>query len=601
MSAMAYYPDNYDSDNDQDSITLQELEPLDSSPYVRISLDTSGDGLSSAERDKRRRQREADRQREAERQKKAAKRRKADAQQKPQQPEPSLHVIIERAPEEPSYEDRYEPAPYDRYDRAPSARTASPREESSYERSEPSMAGRQQQASFPRIPDSMVYRVDEPEPSAPPSVVLPSGGWSSPGGARGGYPGMPSAGGSSGFRSQAASGDIPMYFDKSQTGAFGDRRPKIEPLGASTREASGAFIKRPWSESAFNEHATPAHPAQSQPARSSTSQPLPNPAQGAPQSPTVTIGGFGQPSPSRAVPGQLEQRPFGAPDDPYAQPRGMGSWKRNAAEAVRREQTNNPRIAQSGTVNIKMAPQPVPTADAGNISISHDSLNKMGVAMPQRQPGLRPYGAPIPEDPPIKESAMFEEPPVSIADGMKTADSKRKRRRAIIIAIVAVLVAAAAAVGVLAYTGIIDLGGIVASQSGQQDSSGSASQRGSASGGTPMSSSRSSSASDQSGTVIYEYTATTSDGVAYNVNDTVTYDGEGKCQSTTMKLEFPDESSCADFLANLERDYGSDYKLDAQNGATATVTINIGSLKFDREQYEDALRYSVEELTVLKK
>ena len=68
-----------------------------------------------------------------------------------------------------------------------------------------------------------------------------------------------------------------------------------------------------------------------------------------------------------------------------------------------------------------------------------------------------------------------------------------------------------------------------------------------------------------------------------------------------MVLGFPDEAACADFLENLQRDYGSAYALDSQEGANATVTIDITSLKLDREEYEDALRYSVEDLTVLKK
>lgn len=114
-------------------------------------------------------------------------------------------------------------------------------------------------------------------------------------------------------------------------------------------------------------------------------------------------------------------------------------------------------------------------------------------------------------------------------------------------------------------------------------------------------SSRSSSDADQSGSVIYEYTATSSDGVAYTVNDTVTFNSEGKCQTTHMVLGFPNEEACSQFLEDLQRDYGSAYSLDSQDGANATVTIDISSLKFDREEYEDALRYSVEDLTVLKK
>lgn len=626
---MAFYPDNHGIEDDPDSITLQELEPMTSSPYVRISLDVPPESAASVEREQRRRQREADRQREMERQKQqAAQKRKAAAQQRPRTPDPSLHVIIERAPDEASYDDaRYGDVPYRRgYDSAPipetNARTtpiASDRA-SSEARPRQSSASNERSASFPRIPDGMVYQVDEPEPSAPPSVVLPNGGW---GAQRSRYPGMSSGRSSStsygyeGFRPHAVSSDIPMYFNSANGASdMGERRPKIEPLGASAaREASSGVIKRPWSESAFKDHASyaanaasasSAAPAQASAAAPTQPVPVSRPA---PSTPTVTLNGLARATASPGVQGvdrgRVEQRPFNVTDDPYAAPRGMGSWKRNAAEAMRREQSGNPRTPGNGTVNIQMNPAPIGTSEAGNLHVSRESLNSMGVNLPpQRQSSMRTFSTPLIEENALKESVMFEEPPVSIADELKTADRRRKRRRNIIIGAIALIVVAACVIGALLYTGTITPETFMPSSSSRTSagtpgglSSGSTSNGGGTSSGT----SRSSSASDQSGTVIYEYTATTSDGVAYQVNDTVTYDVEGKCQHTTMKLEFPDEATCADFLANLERDYGSAYQLDSQSGASATVTIDISSLKFDREEYEDALRYSVEELTVLKK
>ncbi len=631
MFTMAFYPDNHGLEDDLDSITLQELGPMNSSPYVRISLDVPPETATSVEREQRRRQREAERQREIERQKQAAKKRQAAAQQRPRTPDPSLHVIIERASEDlPPDDHGYDAPTYRGYDSAPIPEPTV-RQPSTSERTKPEGHSRgkaeasERSASFPRIPDNMVYQVDEPEPSAPPSVVLPNGGWGSQ---RSHYPGMtpsPSSPyGYDGFRPQAVSTDIPLYFNSSNgSSGTAERRPKIEPLGAhTTRESASGVIKRPWSESAFNDHAafashqtgaptvpTPSAPA-GQVAASPNAQPTP-PQRQAPTTPTVTLNGFNRQTPSSQPTqsldrGRVEQRPFNMGEDPYAAPRGMGSWKRNAAEAVRREQANNPRPVGTGTVNIQMNPAAAPpnASEGGNLHLSRESLNSMGVNLPpQRQSTVRTFSTPLIEDNALKESVMFEEPPISIADGLKSADSRRKRRRGIIIAVVVVILAAAALFGALLYTGTISLNGFGASSSAHTSAGtpGSASHGAAANSASSSSSSRSSSASDQSGTVIYEYTATTSDGVSYKVNDTVTYDAEGKCQSTTMKLEFPDEAACNDFLANLERDYGSAYRLDTQSGTTATVTIDISALKFDREEYEDALRYSVEELTVLKK
>ncbi len=68
-----------------------------------------------------------------------------------------------------------------------------------------------------------------------------------------------------------------------------------------------------------------------------------------------------------------------------------------------------------------------------------------------------------------------------------------------------------------------------------------------------------------------------------------------------MDMTFPDEASATAFVSNLARDYGSNFTLDQQNGANAVVTIDNSGLHLDRDEYENALRYSVDDLVILKK
>lgn len=605
---MAEYRDNFNTDEDLDSITLRELEPMNSNPYVRISLDSLDGAPSSAERE--RRQREAARRAEAERQKKAKKRKQQESAQK--KAEPSLHVIIERAPEDDLYGDYgySQPVPYPASDAHESRdpwgyqRAERTVPQGSYDarsdagayrrpaddRYERSSADLEQFASkFPSIPSSLMYGVDEPSipsPAAPHDAGMAQAPAYQP---QSSYATMPDPYPFGGYVSQP----VPV---RQESARVPEPTVRVEAQGAPDNSSS-AFIKRPWSESAFNDHTAQASsPGATAPVATNNPRAA---ASAAAKSPTVNIPSMAPAaSAATAAGGRIESRPFNtAPAaDPYAGSRGMGSWKRNAAEAAMRDTTNNPRANARAAAPVA-APSGV-RPEAASVSIP----------MPKQQTTIQAYGTPLIDDNAMNESAMFDESPVSIADGMKSADKKRKRRRGIIIAIVAILVAAAAAVAFLVYSGTLKLDAIIpgmqpAQQSSAQSSSGSPQAPGGATSSSSGSSSvsRSSSNADQSGTVVYEYTATTSDGVAYKVNDTVTFNAEGKCQSTHMVLGFPDEAACADFLENLQRDYGSAYALDSQEGANATVTIDITSLKLDREEYEDALRYSVEDLTVLKK
>ncbi len=221
-------------------------------------------------------------------------------------------------------------------------------------------------------------------------------------------------------------------------------------------------------------------------------------------------------------------------------------------------------------------------------------------------------GTPIPRDsfvkPVSKESrsdasdsaSLFDQPPVPITEGMKSADTSHKKlRRVIIIVLLVVVLALGGIVGYLVYSGTVNPDELVPHITIEAPSGDSASSGGSASGS--FSSSSGSASIDDAGSVVYQYTALTSDGTAYTVEETATFSDEGYCEFTTMKMKFPDADKAKSFTDNLARDYGSSFTLDVLDGANATVTIDNSSLHLDREKYEESLRYSVEDLVILKK
>lgn len=214
------------------------------------------------------------------------------------------------------------------------------------------------------------------------------------------------------------------------------------------------------------------------------------------------------------------------------------------------------------------------------------------------------YEKPASEEKPLEESPIFDKPPVSIEEGMKTADKTRtKRRNGLIATMVAMLLVIAVGVGYLVYTEQIDplslLGIGAAPEQGEEGSSQASSSA--ASSSATSSSSSSSSASASAGSVVYQYTALTADGTSYTVEETVTFDAEGACEFTTMEMEFPNDAACRAYVDVLSNDYGSKLTVDSMDGAKATVTIDNSSLHLDREEYENTLRYSVQDLVILRK
>ena len=216
-------------------------------------------------------------------------------------------------------------------------------------------------------------------------------------------------------------------------------------------------------------------------------------------------------------------------------------------------------------------------------------------------------GVPLLDAKAIEDSPMFDKPPVSIEEGMRKSTSGRKVRRRVIVTVLVVLLLAGG--GTVAYMALSQQGVVpqisIETKTVPVTPQGSSSQ--SASSSSASSSAGSSSASsgtgsgDLSGTVVYQYSANTASGVQYKVEETVSFQANGDCQSSTMNMTFPDAASAKTFTDNLARDYGSSFKLDSLNGENAVVTIDNSGLHLSRDEYENALRYSVVDLVVLGK
>lgn len=213
-------------------------------------------------------------------------------------------------------------------------------------------------------------------------------------------------------------------------------------------------------------------------------------------------------------------------------------------------------------------------------------------------------GAGMSKNPDLENESLFDQPPVPITEGMKSADTSHKKlRRVIMIVLIAIVLALGGIVGYLVYSGTVNPDQLVPHITIETTSDGSSSDGNGSqdNAGSSSSSASSSSSTDEAGSVVYQYTALTSDGTAYTVEETATFSDDGYCEFTTMKMKFPDADKAKSFTDNLARDYGTMYTLDSLDGANATVTIDNTSLRLDREKYEESLRYSVEDLVILKK
>lgn len=236
-------------------------------------------------------------------------------------------------------------------------------------------------------------------------------------------------------------------------------------------------------------------------------------------------------------------------------------------------------------------------------------------------------GAPLLDHNAIEQTTLFDQPPQSIKEGMKgVSKAHAKKRKIILIAAIALVVVGAALAVFFIFgpgaSGISEedgdggsaqqsLGSIFGNSSSASSSGASGSNSGNTSsaggngnsgtGSSGSSASGSSGQGSQAGVVVYQYTAKLPSGVTYTAEETVTFNDAGEGEFVTTKMEFPTAEDCQAYTESQKKDYGSNYTIDAIDGATATVTVNISGLHQDREQYEMSLRSSVEDLVVLKK
>ncbi len=298
---------------------------------------------------------------------------------------------------------------------------------------------------------------------------------------------------------------------------------------------------------------------------------------------------------------QAQRRPL-RPNAPFAssapiRQQGMASAasgplpRQNAASGPLKPTAPSPALAaRIPAVSSPFAPAPAPARNSASLSTA---------AAPSA-----PAPEPLLDASAIEESTMFDEPPISIAEGMKDADkSHKKGRTAIIVVLVAIIVALVAFMAFMSSRGSITIPEISITT---KDINGNAANGSSASSNSSGPTQESISGADEpvasgAGAVTYRYTAKTPAGIEYSVEESTTFDDAGHCTFTTMMMQFPNERAAKDFTDNLARDLGSKFTLDALNGANATVTVDNSALGLDREDYENALRFSVDDLVILKK
>lgn len=105
---------------------------------------------------------------------------------------------------------------------------------------------------------------------------------------------------------------------------------------------------------------------------------------------------------------------------------------------------------------------------------------------------------------------------------------------------------------------------------------------------------------DCSGTVVYRYVTDNATGADCTITETVTFGQSGLCETSSMEVRLADEGSAQVFAQAMQRDYGPGAVVSV-DGTTVRAELAIGSNALDREAYEDALRASVRDLTIVKK
>lgn len=207
------------------------------------------------------------------------------------------------------------------------------------------------------------------------------------------------------------------------------------------------------------------------------------------------------------------------------------------------------------------------------------------------------------EEPKVKavSSVMFDEPPTSLEEGMREAEALHRRgfaRKAGLIVASGALV-----LGLIAFAAfqLPRLDGGEREASDDPPAAETAPERIDAPEGEAEKAKPVEKEKDLSGSVTYRYMTAGPDGEERQTTETVQFDAGGLCETSTLEVQLADGEAVEAFLAELERDFGSGCKESEAQGANARAVIDVSANKLDREGYEDALRVSVQDLTIVKK
>ncbi|MEG1561514.1 MAG: hypothetical protein RR323_03825 [Raoultibacter sp.] len=221
---------------------------------------------------------------------------------------------------------------------------------------------------------------------------------------------------------------------------------------------------------------------------------------------------------------------------------------------------------------------------------------------------------------PVPTSA---DPFALLAETLQEAQKKRDRRKRLLI-IFGVAIAFAVLVGLGIFAGyLVSTSGDEAaseqthasatknSSDSKKEGSGSASSnKGDTrdSSATPSAGSDSAAApgvspskKDQSGVVVYSYEETDAAGVAHAVTETVAFDQEGQCATSTREAACADAAAAEAYCAAAKQSFAAAYREGVVEGSKAKVKVDVSTKKLDREHYEDMLRTSVLALSIVKK
>lgn len=234
-----------------------------------------------------------------------------------------------------------------------------------------------------------------------------------------------------------------------------------------------------------------------------------------------------------------------------------------------------------------------PSASAGDASIHRPTASTSALAPDRPSPSADGGLAEL-------SSIMFDELPSSIAEGMREADELHRRSFA--------LKAGATAVGCALLATLLGFGAFQLSHLDEGSSEGPSDQATQVDSGqrqqqrfgddpadVPAEEDR-----DRSGTVVYRYTMG-GEGDERSVTETVAFGRDGLCETSSLEMQFADAQAAQAFLADLKQDYGSSLKEGEASGASAFAVVDVSANRLDREQYEDELRVSVEDLAIVRK